>query len=351
MSSWDHFPDDYRQTEVSTICNAVHSGHCVALLGLSGAGKSNLLGFLAHRRSSANQPLVLLDCNRLLEHTPPALLQLAHSALGGSEQTGVPFDLLSQAVAARLQTAETVTFLFDRFDIFAPTSFLPLHNVLRALRDAHKYRLAFVFALRQPLPSQSELSELVQGQTVWLGPLSAADARWNVARFARRHGEEWDDDVVEAILEVSRGYPSLLKAACEAVAAGARPKALTEHPAVLARVEEFWRDDPAQEHLEASGLAGHPLLMAQRGPLIATEELTAKEQQLYDYFRAHPGQVCDKDDLIRAVWPEDAVFEEGVRDSSLAQLVRRLRLKIEPDASDPRFIQTVPGRGYLFRPH
>lgn len=65
-------------------------------------------------------------------------------------------------------------------------------------------------------------------------------------------------------------------------------------------------------------------------------------------LRDRPGEVCDKDDLIRAVWPEDKVFESGVRDDSLAQLVRRLREKIEPDAGNPHYIQTVPGRGYRY---
>jgi len=60
--------------------------------------------------------------------------------------------------------------------------------------------------------------------------------------------------------------------------------------------------------------------------------------------------VCEKDDLIRAVWPEDRIYEQGIRDDSLAQLVRRLREKIEPDPSNPRYIQTIPGRGYRFVP-
>ena len=48
--------------------------------------------------------------------------------------------------------------------------------------------------------------------------------------------------------------------------------------------------------------------------------MTAKEQLLLAALRAHPNQVCDKDDLIRAVWPEDRIFMQGVRDDSLAQL-------------------------------
>ena len=38
----------------------------------------------------------------------------------------------------------------------------------------------------------------------------------------------------------------------------------------------------------------------------------------------------------------------GVRDDSLAQLVRRLREKIEPNPATPQHIHTVPGRGYKF---
>ena len=88
--------------------------------------------------------------------------------------------------------------------------------------------------------------------------------------------------------------------------------------------------------------------MGQRPHGFDIAQLTAKEHRLLQAFEARPGEVCEKDDLIRAVWADDKVFESGVRDDSLAQLVRRLRQKIEPDAGSPRYIQTVPGRGYRF---
>ncbi len=353
MNPWDRFPTHYRAAECEAILKATRRGACVALLGLSGSGKSNLLGFLAHRHSSDEYRLLLVDCNRLLQHDAWALLNLINKALGASHPLPEPatpaFEAVNEALAAHFQACDTLTLLFDRFDIFAGAEQLPLHNVLRALRDGHKYRLGYVFATRRPLPLESELAELVQGHALWLGPLSEADARWNVQRFARRHGENWDDDVARALLDISGGYPSLLKAACEAYAGGTPLDEIAQHPAVQARIEEFWRDEPPPEFVEASGLAEHPLLTRRRGPSVAEESLTARESLLYDYLRAHANEVCSKDNLIRAVWPEDVVYEEGVRDSSLAQLVRRLRLKVEQDASNPRFIQTVPGRGYLFR--
>jgi len=49
MSVWDSYPPDYRAAEVRAITGATRAGECVSVVGLSGAGKSNLLGFLADR--------------------------------------------------------------------------------------------------------------------------------------------------------------------------------------------------------------------------------------------------------------------------------------------------------------
>ena len=48
MSVWDSYPANYRAREVQYIHTAVQAGECVAVVGLSGAGKSNLIGFLAN---------------------------------------------------------------------------------------------------------------------------------------------------------------------------------------------------------------------------------------------------------------------------------------------------------------
>jgi DNA-binding response OmpR family regulator len=114
-------------------------------------------------------------------------------------------------------------------------------------------------------------------------------------------------------------------------------------------VDEFWADQPGDDDLRSSGLEGQPLLFYGRTSF-AGLQLTAKEHLLLEYLRQHPEQICEKDDLIRAVWPEDRIFERGIRDDSLAQLIRRLREKVEPDPSNPRHIFTAPGRGYRYKP-
>jgi energy-coupling factor transporter ATP-binding protein EcfA2 len=351
MSTWDAYPADYRGKEVQYALQAVRAGECVSFVGLSGSGKSNLLGYLAGRQSSADCRMVLVDCNRLGEPSPDGLFRLTWQALGESPAASAEAETLAleAAVARQLESTPRLCLLFDRFDALRAEPGSPVLGNLRALRDAHKYALTYITATRRPMHAHSELAELFYAHTLWLGPLSESNVRWNVSRYADRRGLSWNAETAERILSLSRGYPSMLRAICEAYAAGAalEADALAAHPAALRRVEEFWADQPTDEELRLSGLSDHPLLSRGRStPALDTSALTAKEHLLWQYLLAHPGQVCDKDDLIRAVWPEDRIFERGVRDDSLAQLVRRLREKVETDPSAPRRIQTVAGRGY-----
>jgi energy-coupling factor transporter ATP-binding protein EcfA2 len=366
MSVWESYPETYREKEVQAVTRAVKAGECVSLIGLSGAGKSNLMGFLAQRSPLAGKSL-LVDCNRLVQPTPDAFFRLVRQGLGDTAETSDDLRALEAAIDERLAGAlppQSVGFgwgragegvlLLDRFDALPAAAFPLIASNLRALRDAHKYQLTYVTATRRPLDPHSELAELFYAHTIWLGPLSESDARWNVTRYAERIGATWSANIADSLIQLTWGYPSLLRAVCEAYAAGCPLDiaALRQHPAIQRRVDEFWADNPAEADVRASGLAGHPLL----GEAIPTaqptpaddSQLTAKEHLLLEHFRSHPNQVCDKDDLIHAVWPEDRIFERGIRDDSLAQLIRRLRQKIEADASNPQHILTVPGRGYRF---
>ncbi|HLF89083.1 MAG TPA: winged helix-turn-helix domain-containing protein [Anaerolineales bacterium] len=358
MSVWDTYPSNYRQNEIQRMLTAIRAGESVSLLGLSGAGKSNLLGFLANRVSWEGR-FVLVDGNRLAEPTPPALYQLIHRALTNNPPNGDIYPALARVVDHTLaESPSGVCLLLDRFDALEGDHARTASSNLRALRDAHKYSLTFVFATRRPLDPLTELAELVFANTLWLGPLSDEDIGWNVERYAVRKNLTWDAQATMAIRNYSGGYPSFLRAVCEAHAMGCplEQDALREHPAVVRRTTEFWADEPTPEMIALSGLRNHPLLGS--GPAPVRERVTwefdplqfsAKEQLLLEYLRANPNQVCEKDEIIHAVWPEDKIYTEGVRDDSLAQLVRRVRLKIEPDPSNPRHLYTVPGRGYLFK--
>jgi DNA-binding response OmpR family regulator len=73
-------------------------------------------------------------------------------------------------------------------------------------------------------------------------------------------------------------------------------------------------------------------------------QLTAKEFELLKFLASRPGQVFTKTQLFRNVW--DSQYLED--DNTVMVHIRKLRLKIEPDPSNPQYIQTVWGIGYKF---
>jgi hypothetical protein len=341
VSAWDSYPTNYREAEVQTILTAVHAGECASVIGLSGAGKSNLLGFLAQRVSDG-PGFLLVDCNDLPAANADSLLAKLVEALGGEALPHPSIRELAELVQKRLvDQPGGLCFLLDRFDPFIASALVASN--LRSLRDRFKYKVTYVTATRAPLDPGSELAELFFAHTFWLGALSRADALWSIQQYAQRNGVDWDDATMESIFELSAGYPSMLRAVCESYAAGTPLELLAMREAlpVKRRVAEFWFDAPSEEALRQSGLEDHLLLQLPPQP----NELTAAEKRLLDTLSAHEGEVCSKEMLITAVWPEEKLTA-GLRDDSLTQLVHRLREKINTDGKE--HIQTVSGRGYRY---
>ena len=71
--------------------------------------------------------------------------------------------------------------------------------------------------------------------------------------------------------------------------------------------------------------------------------LSPKEFALLTHLYERRGQVCSKDEIGSAVWPE---YHDGVYDYQIENLVRRLRSRLEPDPAAPQLLLTVRGRGY-----
>jgi len=75
-------------------------------------------------------------------------------------------------------------------------------------------------------------------------------------------------------------------------------------------------------------------------------DLTSAEYELLLAFVKHPNQVLSRDRLMNLT----RGYDHNPFDRSIDVRVRRLRTKIETDASTPRYIRTIRGEGYLFSP-
>jgi two-component system OmpR family response regulator len=123
---------------------------------------------------------------------------------------------------------------------------------------------------------------------------------------------------------------------------------------LVARVRALLRR-PRPSRMLAAGVADDARPVAARGLTVDPArrharmdgreiELTSHEFDMLYLLASHPGIVFSREALLQRVWGNDTFVTER----SVDTLIKRLRRKIETDATDPRLILTVWGTGYKF---
>ena len=73
--------------------------------------------------------------------------------------------------------------------------------------------------------------------------------------------------------------------------------------------------------------------------------MTRKEFDLLAFLASAPGRVFSREDLLERVWGSNGRWQGR---STVTEHIRRVRLKIEADPENPRWITTIRGIGYRF---
>lgn len=124
---------------------------------------------------------------------------------------------------------------------------------------------------------------------------------------------------------------------------------------LLARVDSLYRRVEMHTAKPAPAVAdqitlGDFTLNLRRRTLMKGErniELTQVEFQMVEYFFNNPDTALDRTDILNKVWGANYFGEEKIVDVN----VRRLRMKIEDDPSEPKRLVTVWGMGYKWNTH
>ena len=114
---------------------------------------------------------------------------------------------------------------------------------------------------------------------------------------------------------------------------------------LLARVDALYRRIGGSENTE-DVLSSGPFVLHLRSRTLGKNSehirLPPTEFAIMKLFMENPGRALSREDILHAVWGADYNGEVKIVDVN----IRRLRIKIEDDATEPEYITTVWGYGY-----
>lgn len=277
---------------------------------------------------------------------------------------------------------------FDRLqEVITPEFF----SNLLGLRDAARHKLSYVFTSYRPLhdlaPDVFKKQFLsVFSRDMYLTPATYEDMNIIMNTLEEQYHTSLDENTRHAVVDVSGGYVQYLQLALIRLKEEAKkPKNAVELFTLLSKDEQI--NFQSEELFESLTKIEKEVLVAiQNGSRISKEqrktaeylwntgmvvdgkgvtrlfsplfaqyvktitgaehvnkEFTKKEHLLFTYLKAHEDELCEREAIIGAVWPEHE--ELGVSDWAIDRLVARLRTKLK-DHGSPYQVVTVVTRGY-----
>ncbi len=115
---------------------------------------------------------------------------------------------------------------------------------------------------------------------------------------------------------------------------------------LVARIRAVLRRGATEAASDTAVLEAGPVRMDVERHIVTVDgseqRLPLKEFELLEMFLRNPGRVLTRGQLIDRVWGADYVGDTKTLDVH----VKRLRAKLEPDPSEPKYLTTVRGLGY-----
>ena len=115
---------------------------------------------------------------------------------------------------------------------------------------------------------------------------------------------------------------------------------------LMARIDALYRRIGGDTNAVSELLTQGPFVMNTRNHTLEKHgnriRLTQVEYAILKLFMQNPGRALSREDILSAVWGRDFDGELKIVDVN----IRRLRIKIEDDTSNPTYITTVWGLGY-----
>lgn len=285
------------------------------------------------------------------------------------------------------------TIFFIRFDRLKEVVTSELFGNLQGLKDAANRKVSYVFTsfrgLTDMAPNVFTKSSIsLFAENLYIRPAEKKDTKIIFETYSFRYKLSISSSLENSLFEIVDGYVQYLQLALISFhEAGVKFKNkkeifdfLSKDERIMLQSEELWESLESEEQSVLLKIEkGQKITSAERkktaylwdsGFVVETEsknmvfsslfshylkqrqinkdnnssvELSKKELLLFTFLKSKTGYVCEREEIIQAVWSE--VEEFGVSDWAIDRLVARLRVKLK--SQNAKFeIQTVKTRGY-----
>ena len=360
----------------------------VAISGPLGIGKTSLLRYVVDpdvARGRGLTPdryiLLYLDCQSVDDFTATGFwhrvlgLLARHEGVKGLmpaiERLQAQEELAINDVEILLDEIhdhrQVLVLVLDEFEWMIRTDTERNERITRGflgMLSALTRRAPMVFPL--VLATQNPLEELCRSIESWRGtPFPAAFLSLPLKPFTWEEAEALIDQALQGtgieftardrafVYQESRGHPCWLQNACFRLFAGKLEGLPSED--LYKEIALILREKSA-EPVPPEGVVEKELPAEAQGIRVdvdsgdvwvegrLVEPLSALEYRLLRLLYENANRICDKYTIVEKVWGEE--YLDQVDNARIEKLVSRLRDRVEPDRSHPRYVVTVRGRGY-----
>ena len=310
-----------------------------------------------------------------------------------SKDTFLTIESVKKSLVKITQEGLLPTIFFIRFDRLKEVITTELFGNLQGLKDAANRKASYVFTsfrgLTDLAPNVFTKSSIsLFARNMYIRPAEKIDTEIIFNTYIQRYKLSLSPSLKNSLFEIVDGYIQYLQLALISLhETGTKLKNkeelfdfLTKDERILLQSEELWESleefeqnvllkvakeqkvEPEERKTASylwdtgfiivshgkdnifSSLFSHYLKQRQMTKdNSASVDLSKKEHMLFTFLKSKLGAICEREEIIQAVWPE--VEEFGVSDWAIDRLVARLRAKLK--SQNAKFeIQTVKTRGY-----
>lgn len=306
-----------------------------------------------------------------------------------SKDTFLTIESVKKSLARITKENVLPTIFFIRFDRLKEAITPELFGNLQGVRDAANRKVSYVFTsfrgltdLAPEVFTKSSIS--LFAQNMYIRPAEKKDTKIIFNTYKERYNLSFSESLESSLFEIVDGYVQYLQLALISFHESEKKfknkqeifDFLSQDERIMLQSEELWESLTSleqnlllkieksqaispEERKSASYLWDSGFVVENKvfSPLFShylqqrqitkginpSVELSKKEHLLFTFLKSKPGVICEREEIIQAVWAE--VEEFGVSDWAIDRLVARLRVKLKSQKAKYE-IQTIKTRGY-----